>query len=509
MKISANITYKLYAVLFMIVSMTVVACSDDIADISTTTASDSIPITFRAGIGSAAATRAFVPTQDTIIVRHEPVWMYVNKVDGEKHVGAWQMVSNGDGSLIAPDGTKKYYPEGNQDVDVYSIHGNFNVPSNNSNMPDAFHHNVSIDQSKELNYVRSDLLWITDSDQVASTNPVYLKYRHMLSKIEICFQPSGDITDDSIMGAKASVGNVFTNAALDTKNSEGETEGNLGIVNFRFIAVSHDATSFNDANYAEIVIPPQTIEARKLFKVALADGSEFYYKPDQSITFEPGKVYRYHMQLKKTVKITPVIVDNWVRDSVNTSYTINSLDGAPSVSDWNNEEVYIRWKYMQATPTVDDWFYDGTHWEYVRSSPSVDEWGKDSTDIKEVDTDPTVDKWKNDSNAISNVDGNPTVDDWYSRHSDIKDIIGGPVVDDWKYQTNGIYDIVGKPSVDDWKNQKSGISDVTGKPTVDDWKNKQSGITDITGKPTVDDWNYQNGGSYYWGAGDIDKTIKK
>ena len=69
MKISANIAYKLYAVLFMIVSMTVVACSDDIADISTTTASDSIPITFRAGIGSAAATRAFVPTQDTIIVR--------------------------------------------------------------------------------------------------------------------------------------------------------------------------------------------------------------------------------------------------------------------------------------------------------------------------------------------------------------------------------------------------------------------------------------------------------
>lgn len=470
--------------------MVIMACSDDTTDTAINLASDSIPMTFRAGIGTTTQTRAFTPTQDTVIVRHEPVWIYVNKMDGRKHVGAWQMVSNGDGSLVTPDGSKKYYPQGNQSVDVYSIHGNFNVPSNNSNMPQEFHHNVSIDQSKELNYVRSDLLWITDSDQQASTNPVYLKYRHMLSKIEICFQPSGDITDDSIRGAKASVGNVFTNAALDTKNSAGETEGNLGIVNFRFIAVSHDATNFDDANYAEIVIPPQTIEARKLFKVALADGSEFYYKPDQSVHFEPGKVYRYHMQLKKTVKVTPVIIDNWVHDSINTSYTINSLDGAPSVTDWNSEKVYIRWKYMQTVPTVDDWFYDGTHWEYVRSSPSVDEWGNDSDDIKEVNTDPSVDEWNNDSNTISNVDGHPSVDDWYSQHTDIKDITGGPVVEDWKYQTKGIYDIIGKPTVEDWKNQNSGISDITGKPTVEDWK-------------------HQNGGSYYWGPGEFDKIKKK
>ena len=188
-------------ILFNVAIMFVCSCNNN-SDVIEKTSEGTVPLNFTATVGEMQLSR--VGTQDDKIELGQRVWMWIdNADDGTKHIGAWQHASDGTGKLNPIPYITKYFPAGNTPVDIYGVHGNFFVTPD-SNKPDTIAHSVYTNQISSSNYLVSDLLWVADLNHQAKDS-IKLKFRHMLSKIEICFKPEGMITDAMLYTLKIAV----------------------------------------------------------------------------------------------------------------------------------------------------------------------------------------------------------------------------------------------------------------------------------------------------------------
>ena len=334
-----------------------------------------IPLHFTGIIGEMQRGRAGM--QDDKIAIGQRVWMWIdNADDGSKHIGAWQHASDGTGKLNPIPFITKYFPAGNLPVDIYGVHGNFFVTPD-SNKPDTITHSVYTNQISSSNYLVSDLLWVNDLNHQAKDS-IKLKFRHMLSKIEICFQPVGSVTDAMIAGATAEVVNVPKNVKLALADGGGLSYGSLSNIEFPLHTIPASATSFSGATYAEIVVPPHQVKtSQNLIRLTCTNGDTYYYRPDSTFIMEPGKVYRFNMLVKQTIKIDPGSLNPWTPESKNIEYDIVPMVIEPDVYDWNPESVDIEWKYEIIEPEVSDWIpEDGGSfsWNRITPVPEVLDW---------------------------------------------------------------------------------------------------------------------------------------
>jgi hypothetical protein len=334
-----------------------------------------VPLQFTATVGEMQMSR--VGMQDDKIAIGQRVWMWIdNADDGTKHIGAWQHASDGTGKLNPIPFITKYFPAGNLPVDIYGVHGNFFVTPD-SNKPDTITHSVYTNQISSSNYLVSDLLWVNDLNHQAKDS-IKLKFRHMLSKIEICFQPVGSVTDAMIAGATAEVVNVPKNVKLALADGGGLSYGSLSNIEFPLHTIPASATSFSGATYAEIVVPPHQVKtSQNLIRLTCTNGDTYYYRPDSTFIMEPGKVYRFNMFVKQTIKIDPGSLNPWTPESKNIEYDIVPMVIEPDVYDWNPESVDIEWKYENIEPEVSDWIpEDGGSfsWNRITPVPEVLDW---------------------------------------------------------------------------------------------------------------------------------------
>jgi hypothetical protein len=330
---------------------------------------------FTATVGEMQSSR--VGMQDDKIAIGQRVWMWIdNADDGTKHIGAWQHASDGAYKLNPIPYITKYFPAGNRPVDIYGVHGNFFVTPD-SNKPDTITHSVYTNQISSSNYLVSDLLWVNDLNHQAKDS-IKLKFRHMLSKIEICFQPVGSVTDAMIAGATAEVVNVPKNVKLALADGGGLSYGSLSNIEFPLHTIPASATSFSGATYAEIVVPPHQVKtSQNLIRLTCTNGDTYYYRPDSTFIMEPGKVYRFNMLVKQTIKIDPGSLNPWTPESKNIEYDIVPMVIEPDVYDWNPESVDIEWKYEIIEPEVSDWIpEDGGSfsWNRITPVPEVLDW---------------------------------------------------------------------------------------------------------------------------------------
>jgi hypothetical protein len=200
----------------------------------------------------------------------------------------------------------------------------------------------------------------------------------MLSKIEICFQPVGSVTDAMIAGATAEVVNVPKNVKLALADGGGLSYGSLSNIEFPLHTIPASATSFSGATYAEIVVPPHQVKTSQNFiRLTCTNGDTYYYRPDSTFIMEPGKVYRFNMLVKQTIKIDPGSLNPWTPESKNIEYDIVPMVIEPDVYDWNPESVDIEWKYENIEPEVSDWIpEDGGSfsWNRITPVPEVLDW---------------------------------------------------------------------------------------------------------------------------------------
>ena len=360
--------------LFGVTSMFVCSCNSN-SDTAEKNLVGSVPLQFTATVGEMQMSRAGM--QDDKIAIGQRVWMWIdNADDGSKHIGAWQHASDGTGKLNPIPFITKYFPAGNLPVDIYGVHGNFFVTPD-TNKPDTIAHSVYTNQISSSNYLVSDLLWVNDLNHQAKDS-IKLKFRHMLSKIEICFQPVGSVTDAMIAGATAEVVNVPKNIKLALADGGGLSYGSLSNIEFPLHTIPASATSFSGATYAEIVVPPHQVKtSQNLIRLTCTNGDTYYYRPDSTFIMEPGKVYRFNMQVKQTIKIDPGSLNPWTPESKNIEYDIVPMVIEPDVYDWNPESVDIEWKYEIIEPEVSDWIpEDGGSfsWNRITPVPEVLDW---------------------------------------------------------------------------------------------------------------------------------------
>lgn len=174
---------------------------------------------------------------------------------------------------------------------------------------------VAADQSENAGYLASDLLrGVPEGENSfnSASGSVALKFKHMLSKLNINFD-MGE-TGIDLKGATVRVTNTLPTTTLNVYagtmgNAQGTTQP---VVAAKF---ADDATTFT----ASAVVVPQTVLGNEtLVQVQLADGTTYDAELNSDVTFESGKKYSYTVKFDGsgadepavTLELTGVI-DDW------------------------------------------------------------------------------------------------------------------------------------------------------------------------------------------------------
>lgn len=220
-------------------------------------------------------------------------------------------------------GTAVYYPQSGNGVNIYAyapwktgltLDGNY-----------AF--SIKADQSKDVEYLASDLLWgqpmkaganpgeyVTANPVARTKDAVSVSFKHLLSKIQVELKPdaTSGLTADDFKGAKLEILSVKPEVSLTlTDGTIASASGTAANV----VAADYPTDATPTLTAAAIVVPQTFSKGAKFMKVTLAtDGKLFYTLPsgtgDTDLTLESGKIYKYEI----TVKLTGLTVTSKIED---------------------------------------------------------------------------------------------------------------------------------------------------------------------------------------------------
>lgn len=219
-------------------------------------------------------------------------------------------------------GTAVYYPQSGNDVNIYAY-----APWKTGLALDGIYpFSIQADQSEDVDYLASDLLWgqpmkqaaggsgyVTANPVARTKNPVNVSFKHLLSKIQVTLIPdqSNGLTAEDFKGAKLEILSVLPGVSLTLAN--GGISAATGAP-APVIAATYPAAETPAALTAAAIVVPQTFtKGSKFMKVTLATGGELFYTlPDtgDDLTLESGKVYTYEI----TVKLTGLTVTSKIED---------------------------------------------------------------------------------------------------------------------------------------------------------------------------------------------------
>lgn len=232
-----------------------------------------------------------------------------------------EYTANGSGGF---SGTTVYYPQSGKGVNIYAY-----APwADNLTLNGTYAFTIQADQSKDADYLASDLLWgqpmkenpdkkgeyITANPVARTKDAVSVSFKHLLSKIHVTLktdQTSGLTANDfkkaklEILSVQPGVSLTLASGAISTATG---TEGNV-------IAATYPEDKTPTLTAAAIVVPQTFSKGTKFMKVTLATGGELYYTlpnatSDTDLTLESGKIYKYEI----TVKLTGLTVTSSIED---------------------------------------------------------------------------------------------------------------------------------------------------------------------------------------------------
>ena len=146
---------------------------------------------------------------------------------------------------------------------------------------------VNTDQSKDEDYLNSDLLWAKITASPSNRNEtVTLPFGHKLAKINVTLQKEYD--SDDLTGAIISICNTKTSATLDTSNGTTTATGYV-----------EEIIAGTGTSASAIVVPQNIAEGKKFIKVSLG-GKIFYYTLPAEQVLVSGKSYNYTLTVKAT-----------------------------------------------------------------------------------------------------------------------------------------------------------------------------------------------------------------
>ena len=214
--------------------------------------------------------------QSTQIVEGQQVGVTILGGNKEHNNVAWCAENNG--SLTPTDVV--YWTENQTSIIAYHPF--------NANWTGTVHEfSVSTDQSKDKDYLNSDLLWTKATASVKDV-PISLLFSHKLAKINITL-----ISDDLVNLGDATI--YICGTQISTKFNP--STGDLSASTMNVADIKAGITTDLAYTSSAIIIPQEIASGTEFIRISHRD-KEYTYQLPESIKFESGHSYNYTLNIK-------------------------------------------------------------------------------------------------------------------------------------------------------------------------------------------------------------------
>lgn len=270
--------------------------------------------------------------QDTQIAEGETVYTWLDKTEpaNTSFIKAWKMTAQSDGKLIGEEA--KFYPE---DYDgtfkVYALHINRDIEKDSDLPTEALTHNLETNQSDDVSYAKSDLLYgIHDGIKKGGTDNTLTLY-HMLSKIEINLIKGTGFENTDFSNAAVSLLNLKTLAQI-TLSKSGTAESIANQENRRSMIAATDepvnSIILKDGENSSAIIVPQTVDATADFIKVQVGSTNLTHRLEEAKTFESGYKYTYNITVRKSgLKVSTTVAPWETTDEIGGDAVMRPLSG--------------------------------------------------------------------------------------------------------------------------------------------------------------------------------------
>lgn len=246
--------------------------------------------------------------QDEQIVSGQSLSLFVTRTgsveEGSQLYQNNRITANGMGGFIYR--VPMFYPSDGTNIDFYAIHPYYD--SAILGTPHNF--TIQTNQSSQVNYLNSDLLFGTETDIPAQTNAVPLIFNHKLSKLDFIVTTS----DQSINLDLLTTISVLQTLSSTTVNTQTGVLTTATGVRENIITYSDPQATGTPTNrvtgYTAIVVPQIMPGGQQLFEVII-DGIPRFYTHPIDYTFESGKKYNITLDISSTGITIQSQIANW------------------------------------------------------------------------------------------------------------------------------------------------------------------------------------------------------
>ncbi|MBE5080255.1 fimbrillin family protein [Phocaeicola dorei] len=232
------------------------------------------------------------------------------------------------GESGALTGETMYFPQTDNAVDIYAIHGNFDAYEDWSSggfWGEVILHWIEQDQKSTTDgYAKSDLVYAKSPNVTRTKSAVNLQFSHLLSKIEVVLvQGAGSpeiakmeilntkivakFTPDKANGfsvkAEDNVGEIGNPIEIDTHQTDAKTAANTD---------SDEGKELNEA----VIVPQLLTKDTPFIRITTTAGGELVYKLPEDKTFDPAKKYRFTVTANLTeLKVVSAKITDWAKET--------------------------------------------------------------------------------------------------------------------------------------------------------------------------------------------------
>lgn len=280
-------------------------------------------------------------TSSTPFYANEEVWLWAKKTDGTQYIKAWKLTAQIDGRFT---GAYKYWPSDGSSLYVYALHGNFEnttIIENSISWAElSLTHTVKTDQSKDVDKLKSDLLYAMTGSVSSKTTPTKLTFEHLLAKItvKLDLENSEGITAEELAKATVTLTNILPEATFTSSTGAAASAGGDRTT----ITAGMLSSSINRGDViGSAIVPLQYFGGGKgsdsennviTITLAYPDSRSFSYKPTSYVGLTAGNEYTYTLKIINGVlSVSSITVTKFTDISVVKSWDIYL--GELSVSD--------------------------------------------------------------------------------------------------------------------------------------------------------------------------------